>query len=226
MPLVVRDRDLEGVEIALRMGATVSGTVEAPSHIALEAVRVRLERPSGEPSGAAVSAFLERGPFALSGVVPGEYVVRIDYAQPGIALESVDVAGRNVTDVPIQIDLADFAGLTIRLTDRPASISGAVRRPDGKDSTIASVVLFPTDSSLWSAKPIREPYQFQRTRVQDGKYAFDRVARGEYYLAAVDDALLEEWRDRSLFMALIGRAVRVTVQPGETVQRDFTVDER
>jgi Carboxypeptidase regulatory-like domain len=225
--LVVRDHDIRGLEIPLRMGATVSGLIEVPAQMNFESVRLKVERTTlASVNRTAVSAFVERGPFALNGVLPGEYVMRIDFAPQALVLESVELGGRNITDVPLQIDTQDFTGLIVHLTDRPASIAGTILRPDGKPSSIGSVVLFPTDASTWNARAPLSGTQFQVNRAYDGTFAFNRVPRGEYFLTAVDDALLEDWREPASLSKLAVRAVRVTVKPGDAVRRDFTLEER
>ena len=157
---------------------------------------------------------------------PGRYLIRIESGAPDVVLESVELRGRNVTDVPFEVGTDDVSSLVVHVTNRPSIVSGYVQRPDGKPAVNAAVALFPVDTSAWSAPVLQNSRQFRTLRVIGGGYYFENVPRGDYYLVAVDDALLRHWHDRSLLQKLTSQAVRITVAPGAELRRDLTVEER
>lgn len=220
---VVANRDIDNLIVPLGAGPTISGTVMAPPDVDIDRVRVRLQHVGSTTFTAAVPA--ANGTFAFAGVQPGRYVIRTEADPAGAKVESVEPRGRNVTDVPIDVGTADVTGFIVHVS-QPAIVSGSVQRPDGKASLHAAVALFPIDASSWSAPVIPNPRQFQSRRVSGGGYFFENVPRGDYYLIAVDDALLRRWHERSLLQRLAATAVRITVAPGAEVHRDLTVDER
>jgi hypothetical protein len=224
LPPFVANRDIDNLIVALGAGPTVSGTVAAPPDVDLDRVRVRLQYENWTTPTPAVPA--TGGNFTLRDVPPGRYVVRIDSDVRDLVVESVELRGRNVTDVPFEIATGDVSGLVVHVTNQPAVVSGTVLRLDGKPSVNSAVALFPVDTSTWSAPLIPNSRQFQTRRVSGGGYFFDNVPRGDYYVVAVDDALLRRWHDRSLLQKLAGQATRITVTPGAEVVRNLTVEER
>ena len=217
------NRDLSNVIVALGVGPTVSGMVIAPADVDVDRVRIRLG--IGESTFTVATPSNQRG-FAIPAVAPGRYLIRIESTVPDVVLESVELRGRNVTDVPFEVSTADVSGLVVHVTSRPSIVSGEVKRADGKPAVNAAVALFPVDSSTWSAPSLKNSTQFRTLRVIGGGYYFENVPRGEYYLVAVDDALLRQWRERSLLQKLTSQAVRITVAPGGELRRDLTVEER
>jgi hypothetical protein len=220
---IAANRDIGNVIVALGAGPTVSGAVMAPADVDVDRVRVRLQ--VGD-SAFTVAIPSSRGTFAIPAVQPGRYLIRIESGAPDVVLESVELRGRNVTDVPFEVATADVSGLVVHVTSRPSIVSGYVQRQDGKPAVNAAVALFPVDPSTWGAPALKNSTQFRTLRVTGGGYYFENVPRGDYYLVAVDDALLRHWQDRSLLQKLTVQAVRITVAPGAELRRDLTVEER
>jgi hypothetical protein len=224
LPPFVANRDIDNLIVSLGAGPTVSGTVTVPSDVDVDRVRVRLQHGASTTFTAAVPA--SRGTFILPAVNPGRYLIRTESDMSDVVVESVELRGRNVTDVPFEVSTTDVSGFVVHVTNRPAVVSGTVQRPDGRPSLHAAVALFPVDTSTWSAPLVSNPRQFQTRRVSGGGYLFENVPRGDYYIVAVDDALLRRWHDRSLLQKLTAQAARITVSPGTELVRNLTVEER
>jgi hypothetical protein len=224
LPPLVANRDIDNLIVALGSAPTVSGAVTVPAGVDVDRVRVRLQFALSTTSTLAVPA--RGGSFVFPAVPPGRYVVRTESDMADVVVESVELRGRNVTDVPFEVGTADVSGLVVHVTNQPAIVSGTVVRQDGKPSLNAAVALFPVDPSTWTAPVVWNSRQFQTRRVSGGGYFFENVPRGDYYIVAVDDALLRRWHDRLLLQKLTAQAARITVTPGTEVVRNLTVEER
>jgi hypothetical protein len=120
LPPFVVNRDIDNLIVALGAGPTVSGTVTVPSDVDVDRVRVRLQFGGSTTSTLAIQA--SRGSFVFPAVPPGRYVVRTESDMADAVVESVELRGRNVTDVPFEVGTADVSGLVVHVTNRPAIV--------------------------------------------------------------------------------------------------------
>jgi hypothetical protein len=68
--------------------------------------------------------------------------------------------------------------------------------------------------------------QFKRVRPSRGAFTIDRLPPGDYWLAAVDDALLTDWPRPGMLSHLRGAATRVTINGGERLTFGLVMRER
>jgi hypothetical protein len=75
------------------------------------------------------------------------------------------------------------------------------------------VILFPADRTLWTSGSRR--IRASQSAV-DGTFQFRRLPAGEYYVAAVDDAVEGEWYDPVVLDRLaVSTAIKTTIAEGE-----------
>jgi hypothetical protein len=234
--LDVNGVDVNGVQLVLRPGAKVAGTVafrgtSRPPALAGWRVPVRTLGASGVPTPV-VQDTDQSGGFTFVNVYPGTYMV--GGPQPfgpttdtvTWTLESVVVDGRNLTDLPIEV-AADTPPrtLAITFTDRSQDLSGRITRTDGAPAPEYTVVVFPEDKAYWISGSRRILTARPGT---DGKFVLsapgpNTLPPGRYLLAAVTDLDRDEQYDPSLLNALVPAAVPVTLQPGEKKVQDIRV---
>jgi hypothetical protein len=225
IPLSIGDHDLSNLIVPLRVGPRMSGHVEfdgasdRPDQQALTNVRITLDPADGSPAAPGLSFVTghpdETGQFATYGVPSGKYVVRVaGLAFPNWVLKGVFYQGHDLTDEPIDMTSSDITGVTLTLTDRPASLVGTVSSggvPDGN----AVVLVYPRDATAWASSGALS----RRMRVArpgaDGTYMMPSLAAGEYNVVAVEEDLLGEWQDPALLEALSRRAEHVLVRDGD-----------
>jgi hypothetical protein len=138
--------------------------------------------------------------------------------------ESIELAGRDVSDTSFDVD-GDLEGLVIHATNQPARVSGTVRLSNGSVAHGAAVVIFPSDANQWvgvQAKPIH----FHRVRPRNGDYEISGLPAGDYFIGAVDDALLETWAQRALLSTLAAGAERLRLARGDAVIRNLVMRDR
>jgi hypothetical protein len=112
------------------------------------------------------------------------------------------------------------ADTAIVFTDRLAQVSGSVQNAAGGATTDSTVVLFPTDQTLW----LPQSRRIQGVRPSaDGTYSFRSLPPGEYHLAAIDDVEPGEWFDPAFLQRLLPAAMKIAVADGEQKVQDIRI---
>jgi len=225
-PITLDGSDIDGLAVMLSGGATLTGTVvfnpgQSP---APDATQVRITAPSTDLSafGPQPNARVDKdGRFTLSGVAAGTHLVRSNGNLRGWTLKSVTIAGRDVTDTPIEVRSGQsLSNVTIVFTDKINEISGTITTTTGVPMPDYTVLAFPTDPSLW--RP--QARQIATTRPdQTGKYRLRGLPPGEYYVTTVDPAEQGEWFEPAYLDEHRAGASRLTLGDGDTKTQDFKV---
>ena len=225
------DADVQGLEVVLQSGARVSGQIVVetakPFNNAQLSRLLIVPRPVPGSVGALVTtgaSYVERptpDTFATRQYIPGPYAMTVAGGVPGFVVKSVTLNGQNVMDKPFDLPATGVTGMVVTISDRISMLSGYAR--DGNTpSPLSTVVVFPTDKSLW-----RLPGMGSR-RVQtaapgtDGRYAFAGLPSGDYYVAAVDWPEAD-FSDGAVLTSIIPSAVRVTIGDGTPHTQDLRV---
>ncbi len=217
----VGDQDVTGLTLQLALGVQVSGRVEfrgarpAPATMRNWVVFVSQLDPMSHGMIArpySVNPDAKDG-FAIRDVPPGRYVVTIN-DRPDLSLLAVRVGGRDVTERVLTIEAEDLSDVIVEVTDRPAEITGTVRRRAGSPDSDAGVVLFPTDRTRWP--DVRNGMRmFRSARVsRNGTFSVKPVLPGEYFVAAIADDATAEFPDAKFLDALVAVAETVRVEAG------------
>jgi hypothetical protein len=231
LPLSVGEANLDGVIVPLGTGARVigrvefEGTADRPTGSALAGIRINLDPADGSRLSDASLAFQagradEDGTFRTVGVPSGQYVLRANPPADG-TLKGAFLNGRDLSDIPFDLESKDLTGVVLIFTDRPAAIAGQVRNGQQIDSS-AIVIAFPTDTSTWMGRgPF--PRRLRTARVGiDGTYTINALVPGEYFVVAVTEEGFADWQDPALLQALTRVARQVRVTDGERRTQDLT----
>jgi hypothetical protein len=131
----------------------------------------------------------DRGEFRLSGLDANDYYIRIlppdrteTYPATFYPAATNPADASKVTVVPG----GEVSGIELRLPSRGIKISGTIVGADN-EKPLAAVALLPQTSSL------REPFSFDMHQMRN-EFEIDGVAPGSYYLYAVTDFNMEEYR--------------------------------
>jgi Carboxypeptidase regulatory-like domain len=225
-PITLDGSDIDGLAVMLSAGATLTGTVvfNAGQSPVPDATQVRITAPSTDQSafGPQPNARVDKdGRFTLSGVAAGTHLVRSNGNLRGWTLKSVTVAGRDVTDTPIDVRTGQtLSNVTIVFTDKINEISGTITTTTGVPMPDYTVLAFPTDQLLW--RP--QARQIATTRPdQTGKYRLRGLPPGEYYVTTVDPAEQGEWFEPAYLDEHRAGASRLTLGDGDVKTQDFKV---
>jgi len=232
-PVVVGAQDIKGLTVPLRRGAVVSGRIEITSAAppagadALSQIAVWLEAADAMAPREIANYRWRVDPqsrFTTMGIPPGKYFVRVATTLRGVAARSAMLGGRDLLDVPLEVQDASPADIVVTLSDRPlAFVAGSARMTDGAAAPDATVVIFPRDRALWTDSSATSR-RLRLTRVtRSGAYGFQNLPDGDYLVAAVADDLPSEWQTPERLAALSNAATRVVLERGESHTVDLKV---
>jgi hypothetical protein len=228
--VLVEDRDVEGVAIALvpPITVTVNISAEGVAASALTGFTGAL-RPDVDPLPGgfsmsnlrATNAVLVGNVMTFVGVQPGDYQFHInqivvreqrDNPQP-LYIKSVRV-GREDAMNTLHVSSSLTEPVEVVLTTGKGSLDGVALNRSGNPAASATVVLVPT-----TARKRLTLYQTVVTG-SDGKFKFPEVPPGDYKLFAWDDIETGAWANAEFLQPyeLRGRAVRVSETSKEEVQ--------
>jgi hypothetical protein len=237
----VSGQDLSNLELRLRPGVTVSGTVvfegtaTRPSAGAVQ-IMLGAAPQSGSPIEVAMAMMQGTsspvGPdftFSVKGVVPNRYRPTVNL--PGMmfgatlpnatwTLKSIRIGdGPDLADTPLDVAAGrDVSGLVVTITDRPTILSGKVLDKDGRPASAFPIIVFSTNTAHWSPGSRR----VQQVRpASDGSYRLAGLPAGEYFVGAVTTLDLEDLYDPSFLQQIVPIAFRITLAEGETRQQDL-----
>jgi len=219
MRITMEGRDVPNLLVATAVQPPVSGRVEgAPISPGLKVVahETAFEWPmlNGEPAqpdrwAAPVSS---DGAFTFK-ALPGPRLLRVSGVPPGVAVKSVFLGERDVTDTSIEIKAGEAPpAIRIVLTADTATVSGAVKDARGAAAAGARVVVFSEDDRLWGT---RSRAVFATETRADGTYEINGVLPGAYRVIAVGFLEFLSWTDPAVLHQLATSAESVTVAPGK-----------
>jgi protocatechuate 3,4-dioxygenase beta subunit len=218
-------------DIALTMaprsitGASVSGSVVFDQMMTfnngrpLDPFHIGLESSTGGGVSGPVRADAP-GPFSMSGVAPGQYELRAGSLLQGFQIVAATLGGRDILGTPLDVGPGGVTGLVIRIGNHLNTITGKVTDTQGRAVRDAGIALFPTDRRGWPVVAYTSPRVVYR-RAEGDAYAISGFPDGEYFIVAVDDALMANWPSAAVLTSLSAHAVRIDVRGGMAKTQDL-----
>ena len=228
-PVVVSgSADVDDVSVLLQAGASITGTLVFPvgANDLPNLTQVRVSAPSIGPSAGNVAQGRvgTDGVFTITGVEPGEHLIRPNGQLRSWRLATVTVNGRDVTDVPVSLRSSEqFANVVITFTDKTTEVSGTLARTNGTPVTEYTVLAFSTDPAFW--QPQSRHIATARPD-QTGKYRIRGLPAGSYYMTTVDPAEQGEWFEPTYLDAHRIGAARIAIAEGDVKTQDFRIREQ
>jgi hypothetical protein len=213
-PVVVGDKGLAGLTLAMQPGTSLSGRVEFRTDSGPAAQPSQRQVLTLQPVGAVFWRGLQTviqpdGSFRSVGDAPGRYIINAS-SPPGWFWQRTTLAGNALLDDAIELGSAELSGLVLTFGQTTNRVSGRVSDETGAPDLSATVIVFPADSSLW-----RQGIFGRRTRsahtTSAGAYEIATLPPGDYFLAAVGKVPGQEWQDPELLERLTASAARVTI---------------
>jgi protocatechuate 3,4-dioxygenase beta subunit len=226
--VTVAGDNVTGISIALQPGVSLAGyiTVESSGTPApVDYSGFRVDAPDVDPlpfvgggPNTSCSRAEKNGAFQINGLLPGRHYIRVN-GQGSWSLQSVSVAGRDVTDEPVDLKSGqNVDSVSIVLTDRSTQVTGTVRDAEGNPVQQITVIAFSADQQYWHS----QSRQIQAVRVdQSGVFHLRGLPPGDYSVAAVDDAEEGEWFDPSYLEGIRTGAKRLSLSEGESATLDL-----
>jgi hypothetical protein len=226
-PVTVSDRSVRDLKLTLQPGARVRGravfeATKSPTAAELSTFVIMLAAASGRSDRALYQGRLtEDGRFASASTMAGRYVIRTG-TPAGWALTSAMFQGRDLSDTPFDLS-GDIDDVVLTFTDKPRTLTGGVQ-DGGSDLAVgATVVLFPTDSRLWT------DYGTGSRRVQGvhvsptGTFTLQVPPIGQYCIVAIPDDQSTNWRNPATLARLVTIAERLDVRDDQPIAQALKV---
>jgi len=220
--------DVDDVSVLLQPGGAITGTLNFPigANDLPNLTQVRVSAPSLGPSAGNVAQGRVdvNGQFTITGIEPGDHLIRPNGQLRSWRLASVTVNGRDVTDVPIALRASErVSNVVITFTDKTTEIDGTLTQTNGTPVTEYTVLAFSTDPSFW--QPQSRHIATARPD-QTGKYRIRGLPAGSYYMATVDPTEQGEWFEPSYLDEHRNGAARITIADGDVKTQDFRIREQ
>lgn len=185
--ITLTDTDVTNLEVTLRPGGTLRGTVvfegNAPRP-GTSVVRVSANQADLTSISTRSSVLNEDWTFEI-GPMAGRYVVGATVlpSDSPWAVRDVRLAGRTILDTPLSFTRSEqIDGVQVVLTDRTGHITGSVRDADGRATSDYFVLIFPADPKGWEF-PARQVH-FVRPNTLNG-FQSPPLLPGAYVAIAV-----------------------------------------
>jgi len=223
----VAGRDIEGVQLVLRPGMTLSGEVifDATVRPPPDPARVRLnlmalaveEQPRlGVPN----QTMRPDGTFEFHGISPGTYRLTASVSggsPPEWMARSALWRGAELLDEFEILPGDDRSGVTITMTDRLTELTGTIFDARGEPAPDFSVLVFPVDRSQW----IYPSRRIRSTRPgTNGEFQVVGLPPGDYFVAVLVDTNDLDLGDAALLEEVSAGSVRVRLIEGEKTRQD------
>ncbi len=231
MPVVIGDTSLDGVTLQLREGFKISGRVEfsgsaerppaarlAQSPVVVEPADGRQRTNFQQPGRVS-----QDGTFTVTGLLPGQYFVRVGGAPGGWVTQTVSFGGQDISDVPVEVE-RDLGGVVVTFTDRVSDLRGTVRGLK-EDAASPVVIVFPSDSTAWKTYGINARRMRTARASTTGSYNIGPLPAGDYYIGAVPDEYSSEWNDPAYLEILTRVAMRISIGDGENKVQEVEVQD-
>lgn len=224
IPVSVGTRALAGLQVTLREGLRVSGSVAfqgsatQPTPEARGSINISLEPADGR-SGEALrlpGRVDPNGTFNTMGVPAGKYILRVSGAPEGWTLRSAVFGGRDITETAVELKDESAAGVLMTFTDRPSELKGTVRGASGNADATASVIVFPVDQASW-VDTGSQPRRIKTSRTgKDGSFTIGPLPPGEYNVVAIENTAPRSWQDPAYLDVIARSAMQVRIGEGDS----------
>jgi hypothetical protein len=228
--VVVGDRAVKDVALALRPGIHISGrvayqgtTAPEPTAAELHNTSIQIEPANGQQFGTVLPGqFSADGQFTTQSLWPGRYLIRVAAPPRGWAFKSATSEGRNVAETPIDIT-TDLDNVVITFTDHPAMIDGTVTADQGQPVIGSLVLLFPVEPATWMDFG-RSSRRINQTPVlASGTFRIPAPPAGEYFLVAVADQQGVEYQNPAFLAKAAAVAERIQVREDQPISKPLTL---
>jgi protocatechuate 3,4-dioxygenase beta subunit len=230
--VAVEDRDVTGLEVTMAKGFRVSGqvTFENPDDLALEEEFYVALTSFGIGDGLTSQGWSQMsmgpdGAFVVLGIPPGRYWIRpslnSDCRMRGCTSdETWHWKGTTLDGRPLPYNVIDINGdvsdLEVTVSTRTSGVVGSIVNAEGGPDTSADVIVFPSDTTLWS-EDVFSPRVRRVHATSTGLFEFTDLMPGDYYLVAVEGGYHHE--GPGALERLVADAETVTVTDGTLVTR-------
>jgi hypothetical protein len=207
--------DVDNIQVALRPGATLDGTLTVDAGHATRApdlttLRVRAPFLDGNGFGDSLTGAVQgNGSYALRGVMKGAHQIVVEGLPAPWVVKSVNYRGSDITDMALTVDeRQQLRDVRIVISDHAAEVSGIVINALKLPVANTGVLVCSQAPLFWMRTSRRMKVAFTD---QTGRWRISGLPPGEYFAVAapmVDEGDLGR-RDRLEALMAIGTPFRL-----------------
>lgn len=157
----------------------------------------------------------------LPAIKPGAYGIRT-VGMAGATIKSIVEDGVDRTFAPLVAEAGRTASVVVTMTSKGAVLSGTVRDAKGALAAVGVALVYPVRNDLWVNYGFTPTWIRAASIASDGTYRIAALRAGDYYVAAVGSAEAGRWSDPLFLRTLAGRAVRVSLDWGDSKTADIS----
>lgn len=151
----------------------------------------------------------------IEGLMPGEYVLRSTLGAGRFTIKSITVDGADHTYAPIDAAaLGPKSEVIITMTDKLTTLRGTVRDDRGP-ATSAAVLVFPVERTQWKRYGLTPARLRGLPLTGSADFDVSGLPAGDYFVVAVDQALVTMWQDPAFLERAAAVATRVSLAWGD-----------
>jgi hypothetical protein len=219
--------DIDGLEVALRRGATARGVVQLDEGTGLPPTTPRILlalKPALDGPGSRMM-HANTGAFFTGELKPGRYFFDVTGIPQGFWLKSVTVAGRDVTTTGLDLTAGSVDDVRVTLTNQVGRLTGRVRDAGGQPYGQASVIVFPEDEAQWRDGGTRPRTIHVRPATLLGRFEVGNLVAGDYLVAAIPSDALQNPNTHgpTLLLRVATLATRVRIEPRAELELDLNL---
>jgi protocatechuate 3,4-dioxygenase beta subunit len=214
-PIEVFGEDVDGIQMTLRPGAILEGTltveaVRGTRPPELSTLRVRAPFVDGNAFGEALTGTVQQsGAYILRGIMKGTHQIVVDGLAPPWVLKSVRFHGSDIVDLQLPVEEREqFRDVRIVISDAGSEVGGTVK--NARELPVAD-----TGVLVCSNVPVFWMRTSRRMRVaytdRNGHWSIAGLPPGEYFAVAapmIDESDLGR-RDRLEALQALGTPFRI-----------------
>jgi hypothetical protein len=215
MPLTIGSEDMNGVQVVLHAGTSISGRVvfDDQSPIDLRS-RLGLSLARIDSQSSIADTYVQVAPDGTFMVraKPGQYLIEAQGSVEGRSFQTARVDGREIGDGPIVVGDSAMADLEVVFARGATSVRGGISDSRGNAFSDATIVIFPVDRTRWERRT--ESNRTRLVRLTAASYEVTGLMPGDYFIAAVDERVQPASLGKGAFERLSAFASRVQFRTG------------
>jgi hypothetical protein len=214
----VGNLDVDGVQLTLAPGMTVSGQVvwDPKPSMDRDALMVSVMAADSSNSFGSQTRVGPNGAFALKDLSDGLYRLATSGQSPDCYLKSIRYAGMEVSDDEFNVIRGTQATLEVTISSRGARVQGTVTTADGLPAVGVWVVLVPDEKH-------RSEFHLFKQKITDqyGRFDIRGIAPGDYKIFSWEQVEQSAWEDPDFLKQFEGKGESVSLQESEAKQLDL-----
>lgn len=216
VPLKVGNSTVEGVEVVLKPGMDVSGTVatEGQTKIELGQINVSMmaKEMGGFMPGGGGARVKDDGTFVIRGIFPDNYRVSVFAGGQQFYLKTVMAGQQEAKNGEISVVEGAPPVLSLVVSSAAGQVNGSVVNDKKEPAQGSTVVLIP------SADRREQAQLFKSVTVdQYGKFSMSGIAPGDYKLLAWENIETGAWQDPEFLARFETSGKSLTIKENDSV---------